>query len=113
MDEVVDGVAFHFFAPAVDFVFEAAAGKDGAGALEQGFEDGEFFVAQCDGFALAGDCHLVGGGVEGEGAVAQQGAGALVLAAQDGADAGLQFGHVEGFDEVVVGAAVEAGEAAV
>ena len=25
VDEVVDGVAFHFFAPAVDFVFEAAA----------------------------------------------------------------------------------------
>ena len=113
VDEEINGVALDFFAPAVDFVFKVAAGEDDAGTHHQGLEDGKFFVAQEDEFVLSFDFDLVGGGVEGERAVGQQGLAVAAVAAQDGAHTGLQLRHVEGFDDVVVGAAVQSVEAAV
>ena len=52
VDKEVYGVAFYFFAPAVDFVFQLAAGMDDACAANQGLQHGKFFLAQWDVFRL-------------------------------------------------------------
>ena len=113
VDEEVDGVTFYFFAPAVDFVFEVAAGMDGAGAGNQCLQDGEFFVAEGDVVILSGDFHLIIGRVEADDAVGEFRCGLPVAAAQNGVDAGAQFRHDKGFDNVVVGTAVQPRQAAV
>ena len=106
MNQEVNGVAFDFFAPAVDFIFQIAARQNHARAQQQGLEDGKFFVAEHDGLFLPDHFCLMGGRVERDDAVAQQRLRLSAVSAQYGAHTGLQFCHVEGFDDVVVCAAV-------
>ena len=77
-------------------------------------QDGVFARGQLAGFAVVVAARFVGGGVQGDDAVVEFVVGAVVaVAAQDGAHPRQQFGQFEGFDEVVVRAAIEAAQAAV
>ncbi len=57
------------------------------------------------------EVEFAGGGVEGVAGEGEDGLGAGGAAAEEGADAGGEFGEGEGFDEVVAGAQVEAEDA--
>src|SRR5687767_5458443 len=111
--EVVDvdvedvGEAVVFGAP--DGFVELGAGEDLPGAGHEGAEEGELAGGEVEDVAGAG--RAAGGGVELDVGEAEDGFGARAGAADDGTDAGEQFGEAEGFGDVVVGAAVEAFDA--
>ena len=93
-------------------VFEVGAREDGAGALHEGVQQGEFAVGQAHGGSpLAAG--LVRGRVQGEQGAAEDGRGLAALAAQHGAHAGQQFADLEGLEDVVIGAGVQSGDAVV
>ena len=90
----------------VEEVFvEEVAGDDFVSVLDHEFGHGVFAGGDFDCFAFEGDGF--GGGVDGDVADGEFGAAFSSVTADDGADAGDEFGEVEGFGEVVIGAVVE------
>ena len=75
VNQKIDGVAFHFFAPAVDLSSNSLRDRMDACAVHQGLQHGEFFLAQRDAFRLPFQRGLVGSRVKLNAAVAQQRAG--------------------------------------
>ena len=111
MDVDLDGVAFHFLAPAIQPLLELGARQHLAGPLQQRFEQREFAVRQIDGLAVAG--HLMTGLVQRDAEMLDDVFRAAGLAPQHRADAGSQLVEVEGLDDVIVGAGVESLDAIV
>ncbi len=103
------GVAFDFLVPAVEFVFDLGAAVDVFGLREQHFEQNVFALGE--GERLAGQLGGFGGGVELQPAVFDQRSGAALAAAHQCRQAGGNFVECEGFAQIIIGAAVEAGQA--
>lgn len=122
LDEALGEIAIHLVAQVMDGdvddigewveVFvpglfgEAGAGGEFAGVAGEAGKDGEFLGGQGNGFSGAGhgltsDIQLQVGNLEEFGFC---GSGS----AEEGADAGEQFGEGEGFDEVIIGPGFEA-----
>jgi D-alanyl-D-alanine carboxypeptidase/D-alanyl-D-alanine-endopeptidase (penicillin-binding protein 4) len=107
-DVDVDGVWFDVFVEASPHGFDDSASGDGAiGAAHEEFEEAEFGGSEGDGFAVASD--IAGGGIEAEVSRAEFWNGRLGGTACDGTEAGEEDVEGEGFDEVIVGPGVEAG----
>src|SRR3954468_1082067 len=105
-DEDLDGFRLRERVVAPDLVEQPLARDDDALVAHQVFEQLELALGELD-VALAA-AHLVGVGVELQVARGQRGGAARRPAAQQRAHAGQQLLALEGLDEVVVGARVEA-----
>src|SRR4051812_44396452 len=105
-DEDLDGVRLREGVVAPDLVEQALARDDDALVAHEVLEQLELALGELD-VALAA-AHLVGVGVELEVAGHQRGRAARRAAAQQRAQAGEQLLALEGLDEVVVGAGVQA-----
>lgn len=103
----VDGVGEGFFV-VPDAFEDGFSGEDLALVSGEGFEEGEFSFGEFE--VLSGAGGGVGASVDDEvgdlDAVGFKGG----VASGEGADAGEEFGDGEGFDEVIVGADIEAGD---
>jgi hypothetical protein len=105
VDDVAAGGGVHGVEGFPDF----AAGDELAGLEGKEFEEGVFAWGEGDAFAGAGDA--AGGGVDFEVVDDEHGIFGVVLAADEGADAGFEFAEDAGFGDVVIGAGVEAADA--
>lgn len=106
MDEEFDRVARYLVAPAVDTLFQLRARKDGARPQHERLQQCKLARGQAYRLGIA-HARFVRGGIERQHAIGEHGARCPTLAAQDGAHAGEQFNHLEGLEDVVIGAAVE------
>jgi len=125
VDEGFEAVAFDLFAQVADVdVDDVAAGRrvhgvegfpdvgagdDLAGLEGEEFEEGVLARGEGDAFAPAGDA--AGGCVDFEVFDLEEGVLHVVLAADEGADAGFELCEDAGFGDVVVGAGIEAADA--
>jgi hypothetical protein len=105
MDVHFDGVAFYFFAPAIEAFFDLRARKDVTGALHQELQEREFFRGQPDLPTLSGD--PMGGRIEGNSEMLDLWRRAAGLSTQKRADAGGKLVEIERLYQIVVGAGVE------
>ena len=126
-DVVIDGAGGGEGAVAPDGIEELFAGDGGAGVFGEEAEDGEFFggaVKKFGGFVgigwvswvsffVLGAVDGLGGEVDLQVAELEVVEGCLFAAgaAEEGADAGEEFFGAEGFDEVIIGAGIEAFDA--
>ena len=88
-----------------EVLVEEIAGDDFVVMPDHEFGHGVFAGGDFDGLSLDGDGP--GGGIDGDVSDGEFGAAFATVAADEGADAGDEFGEVEGFGEVVVSAVVE------
>ncbi len=99
------GVAFHFFARAVDPLLQMATRQQTARVFEQRLQNGELFDGQGNGPTAYGEG--AGRRIHEQITVAQQLGGLTTEATGQGPDAGAQLIHVEGLDHIVIGPAVQ------
>src|SRR4051794_16133938 len=85
------------------------AGDEFAAMLREVFEDGVFARGESNGLAGLGDG--LGAGIEADVVDFKFRMGVASAAADQCAQAGEQFGEVEGFDEIIVSSGVEAFDA--
>ena len=88
-----------------EMLVEEIAGYDFVLMLDHEFGHGVFAGGDFDGLTFEQDGF--GGGVDGDISNGKFGAAFSSVAADDGTNAGDEFGEVEGFGEVVIGAVVE------
>ncbi len=105
VDDVAAGGGVHGVEGFPDF----ATGDELAGLEGEEFEEGVFARGEGDAFAGAGDA--AGGGVDFEVVDDEHGVFGVVLAADEGADAGFKFAEDAGFGDVIVGTGIEATDA--
>lgn len=110
MDQIFDGIAFHFFSPAVDAILQIAARENRPGAYQQGLQQGELAAGQSLRGAAMDAC-LFGGRIERHHAVAEHRCRRAGLAPQNGAHPGQQLRHLKRLGHIVVGPAVQAAQA--
>lgn len=103
------GVAFGFFVPAVKQLHQVIASHDPARRRKQFVEQFIFLGRQRHRLALIAD--LLGAGVQADAGVFDQHLGAPGAASQQRPQASLEFGQVEGLDQVVVGPGIQPGDA--
>src|SRR3954453_15119388 len=105
----LDRVRADFLAPSIHRVLESLARHDRAGLLQQRFQHRKFARRK---FPLASlEEHPPARRVEYERAITELALAAAAVAADDRARAGEQLVEVEGLHQVIVGAAVQAGDA--
>jgi len=107
-DVDVESVGFDVFGKAPDG-FDDGSARDGAvGAAHEEFEKTELRGSEWEFLTTARD--FAGGGIEGEVCRAEFLNGRLGGAASDGTETGEEDGEGERFDEIIVGARIEAGD---
>ena len=108
-DVDINHIAFRGGVEVVDVLPDVGPGDDFACVEGEIFEEGEFPAAEIDIFTAALDDSA--GGVDLEIADAEDCRGGFVFPADHGADTGEEFGEDEWFDEIIIGAEFEAGDA--
>jgi hypothetical protein len=103
-----DDVGFEGGVHVVDVLPEIFLGDKAVGVVGEVIEEGEFAGGEIDGVAGAFD--FAGDGIDGEIVDLEEGRD-IVFSAEQGADAGEELIKIEGFDEVIIGAAIEAADA--
>lgn len=98
-----------FATGAVDLVQERGFGHGAPAGFGQGGEDGEFAPGDVDGRVAVKDLERLQ--IEGEAADIEAAAGGGGAAPTEGADAGGQLIHSEGFGQVIIGARIKTGDA--
>ena len=110
VDIDLDRVAAHFVAPAVELFFQLGAREHGAGPRDQRLP-ARPIRAPTGVTGTPAHVHFAGGRIDGDALVFEDRLGAAGRAAQQGADARQQFIEIVGFQDVIVGAGIEAGDA--
>lgn len=105
----VEGVAFQFVAEAVDAVLELFTGQYAALVVQKRLQQRLFTPGQI--YRLAAEEGLAAAGVVGQAAMFDQIDAASRHTAQQGLQASSEFTQVEGLEQVVVGAGLQAVDA--
>src|SRR5690606_37635230 len=104
-DMNLDGVALDLGSIGVELLLKLPLGKKLTRARQKRFEQSPFPGGQLDRLSVSPDA--AGREVDVERAVGDDRIRVARIASSDGADPGRQFGKVEWFDEIIVGAGVQ------